>query len=64
MTRPERVELDLGLCRLTIQLTFNESIILQALLNSPDRTHLHFHLGGNAPAEFVLARTIVEKEKT
>lgn len=54
MTRPERVELDLGLCLLTIQLTVNESIILQPLLNSPDRTCLHLHLGGDEPAEFVL----------
>jgi hypothetical protein len=54
----DRVGFDIGLCLLTIQLNLNETLLLQGIMNSPNRTRLDLRLDlgcavrGPAQAEF------------
>jgi hypothetical protein len=55
----DRVALDIGLCTLTLQLTLNEALLIQAMLNNSKRTRLCLRLDLNnrepADAEFVVS---------
>lgn len=48
----DRVALDIGLMTLTLQLTLNETFVVQALLNASERTELSLKLEfGQSPAD-------------
>ena len=48
----DRVALDIGLRLLTLQLTLNETLMIQGLLNNPKRTQLCLRIDlGREPAQ-------------